>query len=160
MDNFGLRESDIEYIHAQLAVNKKIEGALIYGSRAMGRQRNGSDIDLTLEGELLKIEDIMKLNGVFYDSPLPYKFDISIRHGIDNKNLLATIPYDALLEADGNNAFVFVPTKNNHVKKEAVVIESFNNDNVVIKSGLENITTIVVSNSAFLNEKSIITIIK
>ncbi len=79
---------------------------------------------------------------------------------IGNKNTLPTIPYDALLEADGSNAFVFVPTENNRVKKIPVVIESFNNKEVVIKSGLENISAIVVSNSAFLNEKSIISIIK
>lgn len=79
---------------------------------------------------------------------------------IDTKNTLQTIPYDALLEADGDNAFVFVPTENNRVKKIPVVIESFNTKEVVIKSGLENISAIVVSNSAFLNEKSIISIIK
>jgi RND family efflux transporter MFP subunit len=79
---------------------------------------------------------------------------------LGNTALLPTIPYDALLEADGNNAFVFVPVENNKVKRVPVVLESFNNKEVVIKSGLENVTAIVASNSAFLNEKSIISIIK
>jgi len=79
---------------------------------------------------------------------------------IGNKNILPTIPYDALLEADGSNAFVFIPTENSRVKKIPVVIERFNNKEVFIKSGLEDIATVVVSNCAFLNEKSIITIIK
>lgn len=77
-----------------------------------------------------------------------------------NKTNLPTIPYDAIVEADGNNAFVFVPAANNHVKKIPVVIESFNNSDVIIKSGLENVSSIIISNSAFLNEKSIINIIK
>lgn len=77
-----------------------------------------------------------------------------------SKTSLPAIPYDALLEADGKNAFVFVPVSNSKVKKVPVVIESFTNKEVVIKSGLGNVSTIIVSNSAFLNEKSIISIIK
>ena len=70
-----------------------------------------------------------------------------------------TIPYDALMEANGNEAFVFVPNGNGVVKK-AITIESFNQNNVVVRSGLENVREIVVSNSAFLNEQSVITITK
>ena len=70
-----------------------------------------------------------------------------------------TIPYDALIEANGNEAFVFVPNGNGVIKK-AITIESFNQNNVVVRSGLENVREIVVSNSAFLNEQSAITITK
>lgn len=79
---------------------------------------------------------------------------------VAGKVTLPTIPYDAIIEADGNDAFVFVPVDSSRVKKVPIIIESFNNREVVVKSGLENISTIVVSNSAFLNERSIITIIK
>lgn len=71
-----------------------------------------------------------------------------------------SIPYDALIEADGNNAFVFVPLPNGKVKKQAIEIAYFDNDKVNVKSGLEGINEIVLSNSAFLNSNSIITIIK
>lgn len=70
------------------------------------------------------------------------------------------IPYDALIEADGNKAYVFALVNGNHVMKAPIVIESFNNKEVYVKSGLENISQIVVSNSAFLNEQSSIKIIK
>jgi RND family efflux transporter MFP subunit len=79
---------------------------------------------------------------------------------VGNKTSLPTVPYDAVIEADGNNAFVFVPVDSSRVKRVPIVIESFNNEGVLVKSGLENVSAIVVSNSAFLNEKSIITIIK
>jgi hypothetical protein len=46
------------------------------------------------------------------------------------------------------------------VKKQAIVIADFDNDKVNVKSGLEGINEIVLSNSAFLNSNSIITIIK
>ena len=72
----------------------------------------------------------------------------------------SAIPYDALIEADGNKAFVFVPDGKTKVKRMPVIIESFDNGQVFIKSGLENINEVIVSNSAFLNEKSIINIIK
>jgi RND family efflux transporter MFP subunit len=70
-----------------------------------------------------------------------------------------TIPFEALIEADGNKAMVFVPI-NDKVKRIPITIESFNDQYVVVKSGLENYKSIVTSNSAFLNENSSIKIIK
>lgn len=78
----------------------------------------------------------------------------------DAKQSLPTIPYDALIEADGNTAFVFVPNGKTKVKRIPVTIGSFDNGQVYIKSGLENISEVIISNSAFLNDKSTITIIK
>jgi multidrug efflux pump subunit AcrA (membrane-fusion protein) len=78
----------------------------------------------------------------------------------DAQKNLPSIPYDALIEADGNAAFVFVPHGGTKVKRIPVTIESFDNGQVYIKSGLENINEVIVSNSAFLNEKSTINIIK
>jgi RND family efflux transporter MFP subunit len=78
----------------------------------------------------------------------------------DAQKNLPTIPYDALIEADGNSAFVFVPDGGTKVQRIPVTIESFDNEQAYIKSGLENISEVIVSNSAFLNEKSTINIIK
>ncbi len=71
-----------------------------------------------------------------------------------------SIPYDALVEADGQTAYVFVPLPNGRVKKQAIEIASFNNDFVLVKSGLQKVNAIVVTNTAFLNEQSNITIIQ
>jgi RND family efflux transporter MFP subunit len=70
------------------------------------------------------------------------------------------IPYDALIEANGNNAYVFVPMGNNKVKKVPIVIDNFDNKEVSVVSGLDNLSEIIISNSAFLNETSTIKIIK
>jgi RND family efflux transporter MFP subunit len=70
------------------------------------------------------------------------------------------IPYSALIEAAGNRAFVFVPVEHNKVKKVAITIGSFDNESVYVVSGLENVQSVIVSNSAFLNEQSAITIVK
>lgn len=70
-----------------------------------------------------------------------------------------TIPYDALIEADGNKAFVFI-IENNKVKRQPVTINKFENNKVYIKDGLQKTDQIVISNSAYLNEQSTIKIIK
>ncbi len=76
------------------------------------------------------------------------------------EKLSLIIPYSALIQADGNNAFVFIPIDSNKVRRIPVIIAGFDNNAVLIKSGLGNIRNIIVSNSAFLNERSIITIMK
>jgi RND family efflux transporter MFP subunit len=68
------------------------------------------------------------------------------------------IPYSAMVEADGNKAFVFVPYHQTKVKKVPIIVESFDNQKVKVASGLENVPEIIVSNTAFLNEQSSITI--
>jgi len=71
-----------------------------------------------------------------------------------------TIPYDAMIEADGKNAYVFVPLPNGKVKKQAIEIEGFDNFEVLVKSGLETVQEVILTNSAFLNENSTISIIQ
>ncbi|MCD9856772.1 efflux RND transporter periplasmic adaptor subunit [Epilithonimonas sp. JDS] len=69
------------------------------------------------------------------------------------------IPYNSLLEADGNKAFVYV-IENKKVKKRPITIARFENDKVFVKDGLQKDDQIVISNSAYLNEQSAIKIIK
>ncbi len=68
------------------------------------------------------------------------------------------IPYNSLIEADGNKAFVFI-VANNKVKRQPVTIHKFENNSVFIKDGLQKTDQIVVSNSAYLNEQSTIKVI-
>lgn len=71
-----------------------------------------------------------------------------------------SIPYDALIEADGKMAFVFVPLPDGKVRKQSIEIAHFNSVDIHVKSGLENTKEVVLTNSAFLNSNSTITIIK
>ncbi|MEP7093427.1 MAG: efflux RND transporter periplasmic adaptor subunit [Flavobacterium sp.] len=77
----------------------------------------------------------------------------------ENAQDFIVIPYNSLIEADGNKAFVFI-VENNKVKRKPVTINKFENNKVFIKDGLEKTDQIVVSNSAYLNEESTIKIIK
>jgi RND family efflux transporter MFP subunit len=69
-----------------------------------------------------------------------------------------TVPYEAIIQADGDKAFVFVPQPDSSVKKTEVIIQSFNEKNVILKSGIEAGQQVVISNSAFLNEQSKVSI--
>nr|WP_315247154.1 efflux RND transporter periplasmic adaptor subunit [uncultured Flavobacterium sp.] len=77
----------------------------------------------------------------------------------ENAEDFIIIPYNSLIEADGNKAFVFI-AENNKVKRQPVTIAKFENNRVFIKDGLKKTDQIVISNSAYLNEQSTIKIIK
>ena len=69
-----------------------------------------------------------------------------------------TVPYEALIQINGAEAYVYLPAKDNALDKKRVIIKSFNDKEVVISSGLKEGDMVIVSNNAFLNEKSKIAI--
>ena len=85
--NFGLSEKSISTIHKIFQKYQEIEQALIFGSRAKGNYKEGSDIDLTLIGKNLTTNDLLNIASDLEDSNLPYLFDLSIFANIDNENL-------------------------------------------------------------------------
>jgi predicted nucleotidyltransferase len=85
---FGLKESTINKIISVFTKYPKIEKILIYGSRARGNYRNGSDIDLTLIGNQLSYSQLSGIESDLDDLFLPYSFDISIFKDIDNHDLV------------------------------------------------------------------------
>ena len=86
---FGLLDRDIKYIIKALEQHDEIEKAIIFGSRAMGNYKKGSDVDIAIIGEnvnrsiIYNLEDC--LNEVY---PLPYFFDIIQYNAITNENLI------------------------------------------------------------------------
>jgi len=49
--SFGLSNKTLTYIIDNMKEFREIEGVKIYGSRALGNYKRGSDIDLALIGE-------------------------------------------------------------------------------------------------------------
>jgi predicted nucleotidyltransferase len=88
---FGLKPETIKKVQSVFAKYPQIEEAILYGSRAMGTYKNGSDIDITLKGEELDIHILSRINNDIDELLLPYKFDLSIFTDIGNKELLAHI---------------------------------------------------------------------
>ncbi|MCH8569604.1 MAG: nucleotidyltransferase domain-containing protein [Balneolales bacterium] len=68
---------------------QEIEIAILYGSRAKGTYRTGSDIDHVLIGPELTLTLLYKIDNELDDLLLPYKIDLSIYHKIENDELLA-----------------------------------------------------------------------
>ena len=85
---FGLTEDLIQKINQVFDSNEKIESVLIYGSRAKGNYREGSDIDLTLKGPRLDHKDLIDTSRKIDELNLPYLFDISISQNLDNPDLI------------------------------------------------------------------------
>lgn len=85
---FGLKESTIEAINDVMARHPDVESAILYGSRAKGNYRNGSDIDLTLTGKNLTHNSMGRLEIEIDDLLLPYSFDISMLSHIDNPDVV------------------------------------------------------------------------
>lgn len=85
---FGLTELTINKINSILRKYSEVEKALLYGSRAKGNYKNGSDIDLALFGENLTLSILFGIKNDLDDLLLPYKMDLSIFHNIENPDLI------------------------------------------------------------------------
>jgi uncharacterized protein len=85
--SFGLKETTIEKIRSVFAKYPEIEKAVLYGSRAKGNYRNGSDIDLTLMGDGLTHNQLLRIEREIDDLLLPYKMDLSLYRQIENPDL-------------------------------------------------------------------------
>ena len=83
----GLPTTTVEKIHGVLARYPAIERAVLYGSRAKGNYKPGSDIDLTLLGSGLTHRMLADIADALDDLLLPYGIDLSLFAEIDNESL-------------------------------------------------------------------------
>lgn len=88
---FGLPPATLEKLNRVFAAHPTIERVLIYGSRAKGNYRPGSDIDLSLKGEELPFAEFVQIEDQIDDLMLPYTVDLSQYRQIDNLDLIAHI---------------------------------------------------------------------
>ena len=84
---FGLSARTVEQICGVLAKYPSVERAVLYGSRAKGNFKNGSDIDLTLFGEGLGFPELLGIMDALDDLLLPYTIDLSIFDLLDHVEL-------------------------------------------------------------------------
>lgn len=88
---YGLSAQTIQKIIDVLSKFPAIEAAILYGSRAKGNYRVGSDIDITLKGKSINHYTLNKIYRKLDDLLLPYTFDISLLEQIDNPELMEHI---------------------------------------------------------------------
>lgn len=86
--NFGITEKSMNFIIDALKHLDEVDKAVVFGSRAMGNYKNGSDIDLALYGCFITNNIVNSLSILLNEElPLPYYFDILHYEGIDNIEL-------------------------------------------------------------------------
>ena len=86
--NHGLSKSTVERIRGVLARFPEVEKAVLYGSRAKGTHRPGSDIDLTLCGSALGQPLLARIDEAMDDLLLPYQMDLSLFASLTHPELL------------------------------------------------------------------------
>ena len=70
----GLPQQTLAQIQAVLQAFPQIRWLKLYGSRAMGNYRPGSDIDLAFSSP---VDYTAQLAGAFDELPIPYLFDVT-----------------------------------------------------------------------------------
>lgn len=84
---YGLSDETIEKISSVLARHPAVEKAVLYGSRAKGSYKPGSDIDLSLHGATLTLKDLGDIDSELDDLLPPYSFDLLIFETLNHVNL-------------------------------------------------------------------------
>lgn len=85
---FGIATKSYQMILDTLKEFSEIQKAGIYGSRALGNFKNGSDIDLVLFGTEITQQTILKLKvKLEQELPIPYFFDVIHYETISNDEL-------------------------------------------------------------------------
>ncbi len=91
MKHFGLDNQTLEAFQSVFARYPQVEEVLIYGSRALGTHREGSDIDLCMKGrdlsEALRRRVWLELDAL----NTPYLVDLSVHHLLRDASLLAHV---------------------------------------------------------------------
>lgn len=88
----GLLERDFRNIYLAIKQFPEIDKVVIFGSRALGNYKKGSDIDLSIYGNGINRRTILTLSDLLNEEyPIPYFFDIIHYESINNENLKSHI---------------------------------------------------------------------
>lgn len=83
---YGLKKDTIEKILNVFTKYSQIHNVVLFGSRAIGTYKNGSDIDICIKGDIntkLLLSIMNDLDSLF----LPYEIDLTIYDKIENDDL-------------------------------------------------------------------------
>ncbi|HSX14198.1 MAG TPA: nucleotidyltransferase domain-containing protein [Chlamydiales bacterium] len=73
---FGLKKTDLQAIIQLLKFHPEVKKAIIFGSRAMGNYKAGSDVDIAIQGDVSEETAWIISSELNERLPLPYKFDV------------------------------------------------------------------------------------
>ena len=85
---FGISALSFELIIKILSKYPQIEEALIFGSRAKGNHKPGSDIDIAIKGKACTDDLAMTISAELNEkTPTPYFFDVLLYESLKNTEL-------------------------------------------------------------------------
>ena len=87
----GLSAATLEKVRAVLERFPEVERAVLFGSRAKGTHKPGSDIDLALEGAALDWRVVGRLYTALDDLLLPYTFSLIVHDQATDPEVTAHI---------------------------------------------------------------------
>ena len=85
---YGIKDDLILKIKHIFSGFPEVEEVVLYGSRAKGNFKKGSDIDLTIKGPQIDNSILNKISSDLDDLYQPYTFDLSVYRYIKNKDLI------------------------------------------------------------------------
>lgn len=88
----GLPQSTVIRINSVFSRYPQVEQVILYGSRAKGSYKKGSDIDLTLlGGPELTLRVLFRILNDLDELSMPYTFDLSIFNDITDPDVIEHI---------------------------------------------------------------------
>lgn len=87
----GLSDKTVHQIRDVLTGFTEVEKAVLFGSRAKGTHKPGSDIDLALAGTGISWRTVGRIDTALDDLPLPYSFSLIILDGKTDPEVAAHI---------------------------------------------------------------------
>jgi len=75
-NSFGLSDRDMKTLQDIFKKYPDVKNVFVFGSRAKGTYKQGSDIDLAIMNKGVKDTFIRKMKSDFEDSSLPYTVDL------------------------------------------------------------------------------------
>ena len=92
LNSYGIYDKSYQLLLEAIRSFPEIEQALIFGSRALGNAKKGSDIDLSVSGKAVTSRTIDRLSLMLNsDLPIPYHVDVVQLEKISNPQLLEHI---------------------------------------------------------------------
>ena len=85
---FGLNKEQQDSITEKFSLHSNVDQVIIFGSRAMGNYHSGSDIDLALIGDDLRLDELFLIGTELESLSFPINFDLFLFKGISDKDVI------------------------------------------------------------------------
>jgi type I restriction enzyme R subunit len=155
----GLKPAVIAKIQGAFAQFSAIEKVVLYGSRAKGNYKNGSDIDLSIktQGQQINEDLLCQVIGAIDELDLIYYFDISIFDDINNKDLIDHINHVGI---EFYNADSFALQQKQSQQKQRYTKKSVQSEQALENQLIAQLESLEYERVAVNNEPALLTNLK